>query len=281
MAGMITATSISGSLDAKNIAMGVLTQAQKMSKVAGIFQAIQVPELTCTIPVAKPGAVDEDVEELEVSQINTGNFAHVDFSLKKDRIKLAASDESTYKSKVGDPLSIQKTGAAAELSRILDKKAIAALQTTPQTGATAGAWSTVTNSPLVDVATAVAAIGPYPADFAVMPGAVHAKYVVNNAISNISTGNPAALAGAVGMIPGYNIPIWVDENVTAKSCIIGSAQGMAAVIGNGPVKVRQWDSPENGATIYQMDVYRQVKAPIFLNDSDLNQAVYQITGVIA
>ena len=97
----------------------------------------------------------------------------------------------------------------------------------------------MTNSPLVDVATAVAAIGPYPADFAVMPGAVHAKYIVNNAISNVATGNPQALAGCVGMIPGYNIPIFVDENVTAKSVMIGSAAGMAAVIGNGPVKIRQ------------------------------------------
>lgn len=281
MAGMITATGIDGTLNAKNIAMGVLMQANKMSKIAGLFQSIPVPELTCTIPVAKPGAVDEDVEELETSQINTGAFTHVDFSLKKDRVKLAATDESTYKSSAGDPLAIQKTGAAAELARILDKKVIAALQTTPQTGATGAIWSTATNSPLADVATAVAAIGPYPADFAVMPGAVHAKYLLNNTISAISTGNPAALTGAVGMIPGYNIPIFVDENVTAKSAIIGSAQGMAAVIGNGPVKVRQWDSPENGATIYQMDVWRQVKAPIFLTDSNLNQAVYQITGVIA
>jgi len=134
MAGMITATGISGSLDAKNIAMGVLMQAKKMSKISALFQSIQVPELTCTIPVAKPGSVDEDVQELEVSSIDTGAFAHVDFSLKKDRIKIAASDESGYKSKVGDPLMIQKTNGASELARILDKKAIAALETTPQTG---------------------------------------------------------------------------------------------------------------------------------------------------
>lgn len=281
MAGMITATSIEGSLNAKNIAMGVLTQANKMSKIAGLFQSIPVPELTCTIPVAKPGAVDEDLDELEISQINTGNFTHVDFSLKKDRIKLAATDESGYKSKAGDPLAIQKTASAAELARILDKKVVAALQTTPQTGATGAIWSTVTNSPLNDIATAVAAIGPYPADFVAMPAAVHAKYLATNVIASIGTGNPQALAGCVGTVPGYNLPIFIDENITAKSAIVGSAQGMAAVIGNGPVKVRQWDSPGEGATIYQMDVYRQVKAPIFLNDSNLNQAVYQITGVIA
>lgn len=281
MAGTITATKISGSLDAKNIVLDVLTQAQQMSGLAKIFRAVPVPELTATIPITKPGSVAEDVGELETTDIDTGDFLHVDFSLKKDRVKLARSDEAKYRSKAGDPLAIQKMAAATELARILDKKAVTALQTTPQTGAAAGAWSTVTNSPLVDFATAVAACRPYKADFCVMPSAVHAKYLGTNAIQNLGTGNPQALEGCVGTVPTFGLPIFVDDNVTAKSVIVGSAAGLAACIGNGPVEVREWDEPNSGARIYQMDVFRQVKAPVFKTAADLNQAVYVITGAIA
>jgi len=282
MAGIITAASIEGSLNATNIAMGVLTQAAALSKIAGLFTVTPVPELVSTIPITKPGSVAEDVEELETTDIENGTFIHVDFDLKKDRVKLAKSDEAGFKSKAGDPLAIQKAASAGELALTLEKKCIRALQTTPQTGATAGAWSTKENSPLVDIETAVAAM-LYPADFCIMPPPVHAKYLQTDAIKAVGTGNPAALKGCVGTVPGFDIPIFVDKTgtITAKSCIVGSAQGLAAVIGNGPVKVREWDAPNSGATIYQMDVFRQVKSTIFQTDGALNESCYVITGAIA
>lgn len=279
MPGIITATSISGSLDAKNIVLGVLEQANAMSRISSIFTVAPVPELTATIPIVKPGSIAEDVEELETSDIETGTFLNVDFSLKKDRVKLAASDESKYKSRGGDPLSLQVRAAGNELARILDKKTITALETTPQTG-DGSAWGGAT-SPLPDIATAVAAIYPYKADFCVMPAAVYAKYAGSNAIAGFGAGNPAAYKGAVAVVPGFDIPIYVDANCTANSCTVGSAQGLGAVIGQGPVEVHEEYSMDLGAKIYQMDVFRQVKAPIFKTSGNLNAAVYQITGTNA
>jgi len=279
--GMITAASISGSLDAKNIVMDVLTQASKMSGISRLFYVVPVIELTGTVPIQKPGTVSEDVEELETTEVKGGEFMYVDFDLKKDRVKLAASDESAFRSKKGDPLALQKVATAAELAGILDKKCISALQTTPQTGAALGQWSTATNDPTADFSIAAAAIRPYAADFVVMRSEVHAKYLQTNAIKAIGTGNPAAAAGCVGTVPTYGWPIFIDDNLTAKSCIVGSASGMGAVIGNGPVKVREWDAPNEGAKVYQMDVFRQVKAPIFKTDDGLNKTVYQITAAIA
>jgi hypothetical protein len=281
MAGTITAASISGSLDAKNLAMAVLTQANQMSGISQIFPTVQVPELTATIPLTKPGSVAEDVQELETTDIDTGTFLNVDFSLKKDRVKLAVSDEARYKSKAGDPLALQIRAAGAELARTLDKKVITALQTTPQTAATQGAWSTVTNSPLADATAAEGLLAPYKIDFCAMPQAVYAKYMGTNLIGNIATGNPSAIGAARGTIPGYDCPIFIDANVTAKTAIFGSASGMAAVIGQGPVKVREWDDPNSGATIYQIDVYRQVKSTIFRTSGSLNQSAYVVTAVIA
>ncbi len=279
--GMIGATQISGSLDAKNIVMGVLQKALELSNLESICGKVQVPELTATIPVSTPGSVSEDLEEFEASEIEGSEFTYVSFALKKDRVKFAVSDEATYKSKAGDPLEIQKTGAAVRLANILDKKIVTALEVTPQTSATAGAWSTITNNPLADLGLAVDSILPYKADFVVMPAAVHAKYLANNLIKDAGTGNPAAFKGAVGKVPGLDLDIFINSNVTANSCIVGSSKGYAAIIGNGPVKVRSWDAEDMGARIYQMDVFRQVKSSIFLNSSSLSMSAYQLTSVIA
>jgi hypothetical protein len=281
MGGTITATQISGSLDAKNIVMDVLNQMNAYSNLNAIFQKVPVPELTGTVPVSKPGTVDEDVGEGESTDINGGDFAYVSFDLKKDRKKLARTDESLYKSKVGDPLGPQKIQAATELAQTLDKKIITALESSPQTGACSGVWSTVTNSPLKDIATAVKAILPYRADCVIMPGDVHAAYLATNAIASLSTGNPAAFTGAVGMIPGWNIPIYVDDNATAKTAIVASASGYGALIGNGPVNVRDWDEGGSGMHIYQIDLWRQVKSGIFKTSASLNKTAYVLTAAIA
>ena len=280
MPGIIDAAGISGSLDAKNIVMGVLQKGIELSNLEAICQKILVPELTANIPVSAVPAVDEDVLEYEHSDVETGAFTNVDFSLKKDRVKLAVSDEAGYKSKAGDPLGIQITAAGMQLANVLDKKVIAALQTTPQTAATVAAWDTVTNSPLRDLAVAMAGILPYRADFVVMTPAVYAAYLGNDIIKYAGAGNPPAMKGATAKVPGLDLDIFVNSQLTAGSCAVGSSTGFAAVLGNGPVKVRSWDDEDMGAKFYQMDVFRQVKAPIFFNASNLNMSVYQITAVI-
>ena len=279
--GRIGASQISGSLDAKNIVMGVLHKAVEFSNLEVLCGKTPVPELTATIPVATAGAVTEDLEEYEASDIEGAAFTNIDFSLKKDRVKFSVSDEAGYKSKVGDPLGIQQQGAAVRLGATLDKKVVTAMETSPQTGATAAAWSTVGNNPLIDLGAAVTAILPYKANFVIMPKNVYAKYIGNDFIKTMGTGNPGAMKGAIGKVPGVDLDIYVDDNVTAKSVIVGATNGYPAVIGNGPVKVRDWDDPNAGAKMYQMDVFRQVKAPIFLNSSSLNMAVRVVTAVIA
>ena len=279
--GMIGTSQISGSLDAKNIVMGVLQKAVELSNLESICGKTPVPKLTATIPVATPGAVSEDLDEFEVSDIEGGAFTYVSFDLKKDRVKFSVSDEATYKSEAGDPLGIQKIGAATRLANILDKKIVTALQASPQTSAASGQWSTTTVNPLADIGYAVTQILPYKADFCVMPAGVYAKYLANNIVKDAGTGNPAAYKGAIGKIPGLDLDIFINSNCTAKSCTVGSSAGLAAVIGNGPVKVRSWDAEELGARMYQMDVFRQVKAPIFKTSGNLNMSAYKLTACIA
>ena len=279
--GMIGTSQISGSLDAKNIVMGVLQKAVELSNLESICGKTPVPKLTATIPVATPGAVSEDLDEFEVSDIEGGAFTYVSFDLKKDRVKFSVSDEATYKSEAGDPLGIQKIGAATRLANILDKKIVTALQASPQTSAASGQWSTITVNPLADIGYAVTQILPYKADFCVMPAGVYAKYLANNIVKDAGTGNPAAYKGAIGKIPGLDLDIFINSNCTAKSCTVGSSAGLAAVIGNGPVKVRSWDAEELGARMYQMDVFRQVKAPVFKTSGNLNMSAYKLTACIA
>lgn len=281
MPGLITTSDIDGTLDAKNLVMGVLEKGIEISNLISIATVVKIPELTGTIPIVAGGAVIEDVDELEYTDVEGATFSNVSFDLKKDRVKLAASDESVYKSKAGDPLSIQKTAAGTQLANVLDKKIIKALETTPQTVATAGAWSTITNNPLADLSKAVTGILPYVADFVIMTPDVHTKYISNDFVKNAGQGNPAALKGAINTVPGLGLNVFVNSQLTTKSCMVGSSTGICVALGNGPVKVRNWDDGSLGAKVYQMDVYRQAKAPIFLNSSSKNMSAYQVTAVIA
>lgn len=281
MPGIIGADDISGSLDAQNVVIDVLTRAIEMTNLLPLCPQVNVPELTATIPIMTHAAVIEDVEEFEVTEISSSAFTHVDFSLKKDRVLVAASDEATYKSKAGDPLTLTKNSAGDSLANILDKKIVTAFETSPQTGSATAVWSTVTSNPLVDLATAVAAVTPYKADFVVMPQAVYTAYMQLDFLETTAAYIPSQAAGSVARIPGLELDIYVNDNVTAKSAIIGASNGTPAAIGNGPVKVREWDEPSLGAGVYQMDVFRQAVAPVLKNDSSLNMAIYHLTALIS
>ena len=280
MPGLITTSDIDGTLDAKNLVMGVLEKGIEISNLISIATVVKVPELTGTIPIVAGGAVIEDVDELEYTDVEGATFSNVSFDLKKDRVKLAASDESGYKSKAGDPLSIQKTAAGTQLANVLDKKIIKALEVDPQTVGAAGKWGTVTVNPLADLSKAVTGILPYVADFVIMTPDVHTAYISNDLVKHAGQGNPAALKGAINTVPGLGLNIFVNSQLATKTCIVGSSTGICVALGNGPVKVRNWDDGSLGAKVYQMDVYRQAKAPIFLNSSDKNMSAYQVTAVL-
>lgn len=64
-AGIIRATDISGSLDAKNIVMGVLKGALELTDLLPLVGKAQVPKLVATIPVMGVQAGHEDLEEWE------------------------------------------------------------------------------------------------------------------------------------------------------------------------------------------------------------------------
>lgn len=279
MAGVTTASGISGSLDASDLVTKVLQSGIAQSNVQSILSSVPVPHLTGTIPISSAGSVSEDLEELETSDVQGGEFTNVLFDLKKDRVKLAVSDESRLKSRAGDPLTLQINGAGLQLATTLDKKAVKALETSPKTGAASKKWSTVTNSILYDLAVAKNAIKPYKADFIVMPTDVYTAYLQNDTLETLATGNPTVLEGAEARIPGVNLDIFVDDNCTAKTATVG-ASGFCAVHGKGPVQVRKWDNEDAGAMIYQMDVFRQVVAPIYKTAAGLNKAAYQITALI-
>jgi len=289
MPGMTVAADISGSPDVKNLVMGVLERGVSLSNLKSIINTtVQVPRLDATIPVLTQGAVKRDVDELEETDIEGGSFTNVTFALKKDRVKLAVSDEAQYRSMTGDPLEIQKSGAGVKLAAELDYKIVKALETSPQTSASAAhSWDTVTTNPLVNLGLAVARIKPYKADFVIMDSEVWGKYIGLDFVKDVEVRKNPEMDDALTRVPGMNLDIFIDDNLTDHSFMVGASNGMPAVLGNGPVKVRQWDSEHNGATIYQMDVYRQVKAPIFLTDADaplgagLNMAAYQVTDLIA
>lgn len=279
MTGIISTADISGSLDAKNIVLGVLTTALEATNLLPLCAQTDVPELVATIPVMTAAAVDEDVGEFQTSDIDGSVFTNVDFDLKKDRVYVASSDEAKYKSKAGDPLALQTSSAGIRLANVLDKKIVGAFETSPQTSGTGGAWDTITHNPLIDLATAAVGCRPYKADFVVMPAEVYTAYLQNEFMETTAAYVPSEAAGSAAKVPGLELDIYINEDVTAHSILVGASGGIPAVVGNGPVKVREWDDGPIGATMYQMDVFRQAVAPVHQNSSSLNMSIYQVTGV--
>jgi hypothetical protein len=275
MAGIITPSNIDGSLDAKNIAMRVLKGAIELTDLAPMCASVQVPELVATVPVYSVPAGNEDLEPMEESDIEGSEFTNVDFGLKKDRVKVAVTDEARYKSRAGDPLTLQIGGASDRLAQILNKKIVTAANTTPQTSAGAD-WSGA-NNPIADIATAVAALRPYKADYCLMGSTAFANYTTHFDIAtNTQLGN------AMAVVPGYNIPIMVsteiDDVIDGAAAVVVASKAPGMVIGNGPVKVRRKDLM-SGAEVYQIDVWREVVSNIHDTGSSTNKAVYKLTGL--
>lgn len=277
--GMTTAGVISGYLDRADILRGVLTEGFALSNVVSLLDQVDVPNLDGSIPIYHPGGADEDLDELETSDINGGYFTNVVFNLKKDRVKLAASDEAKFRSRGGDPLQIQISGAGQDLADKLDKKTIAAFDTSPQTGSASAPWSTTTNSIYYDLTTAIQACKPYKANFVVMAEDTFSAYCQNETLLKLSYGTPSVLAGAVGRVPGLGLDIFTDSRVTPGAAFVGASK-YCAILGKGPAKIGTTDDRNAGAVIYVSDVWRQVKAPIYKNASGLNKALYKITGLV-
>lgn len=277
--GMTTAGVISGYLDRAEILRGVLAEGFALSNVVSLLDQVDVPNLDGSIPIYHPGGADEDLDELETSDINGGYFTNVVFNLKKDRVKLAASDEAKFRSRGGDPLQIQISGAGQDLADKLDKKTIAAFDTSPQTGSASAPWSTTTNSIYYDLTTAIQACKPYKANFVVMAEDTFSAYCQNETLLKLSYGTPSVLAGAVGRVPGLGLDIFTDSRVTAGAAFVGASK-YCAILGKGPAKIGTTDDRNAGAVIYVSDVWRQVKAPIYKNASGLNKALYKITGLV-
>jgi len=279
MPGMITAGTISGSMGRADLLRGVLAAGIELSNIVSVLDQVDVPNLTGSVSIYKSGGVDEDLGELETSGIRGGSFTNIEFNLKKDRAKLAKTDEAGFRSRAGDPLGIQITAAGKDLADKLDKKTATALQTNPQTGAAAKKWSTTANNILHDLTTAVQACRPYKSDFVIMADDTFTAYCQNETLLKLSTGNPTVLAGAMGRVPGLNLDIFTDTRITPGSAVVGASK-YCGVLGKGPAKLGTTDDREHGATLYYADVWRQVKAPIYQKDDGTNNAVYQITALV-
>lgn len=281
MPGIIGSDDISGVLDAKNIVMDVLTVAMDNTNLLPLCTQVEVPELIATIPVMTAAGVHEDVGEFETTEVKGSAFTNVDFNLKKDRVFVGTSDEAKYKSKKGSPQVLQVNSAGVALADVMDKKIVKAFETSPQTSTTGGAWSTPANNPLIDLAVGKVGVRPYKADFVIMSDAVYLAYLQNDFLETTAAYVPSDAAGSVAKVPGLELDIYVSDYVTPKSILIGSSKGTPAAVGNGPVKVREWEANSMGAQMYQMDVFRQAVSPVLKNVSALNKSIYQITEVIA
>jgi hypothetical protein len=278
--GVIGYGQISGSWTARKIFGDVWKAATEMSMLVDprVCPTMSMKKLRATIPLMGNLAVQSQLVEFEHAVTKNATPAGVDITLYKDRVKLAVSDESVMESDVGDPLMIQKSAAAAELAENLETLIATQIATTPQTATTAD-WDSV--SPIKTIGGMVGTLSPYRATAVVMDPDPFAQYVAALASSTYSIGSPEDLAKGIARVPGYNIPVFPSKpfgDASGNAVAVISANCPGVILGQGGVKVREWDNPELGAKEYQYDVWRTPLSNLRQTSSTTNKGI--ITCVI-
>ena len=269
-----------GSWSARQIYGQVWTAAVERATLADprVIPTVMMNKIRATLPLGGNLTVQSQLDEFEHAVTINAAPSGKDITLYKDRIRIGVSDESGIDSDVGDPLQLQKTQAAAELAGNLQTLIATSLAATPQVQATAD-WDTV--SPLLTLGQMIQTLRPYQASAVVMAPTPYAQYVAALGNGIFSGGQTEDLQKGISIVPGYGIPvfpsnIWGDQSANSVAVVANDVPG--AVLGMGPVKIREWDDYDLGSRMYQYDVWRTPVSNLRQTSANLNRGV--ITCVI-
>ena len=282
--GIIGINQIAGSWSARQIFGQVWKAAVEKSVLADarICPTMNMKKLRATIPLMGNLAVQSQLEEFEHAVTSNATPAGVDITLYKDRVRVSVSDEATMDSDVGDPLMLQKGQASSELAGNLESLIATQIATTPQTLGAAVDWGSV--SPLAAIGSMVNTLRPYRASAVVMTPAAHAEYVqaITGGTGAIYLGGRAEdLERGIMTVPGYGLPVFVSESLadaSANSFAVIANDVPGVILGQGGVKVREWDDQDLGARVYQYDIWRTPLSNLRQTSSTTNLGI--VTGVV-
>jgi hypothetical protein len=260
----ITDASIMDKIVQREIIADVLTEAQKIANLdtPTVVKSYQIPGLHAQIPLMTSVSVYENVAELASSEPVAASFSSVDIDMKKDRIKLAISDEAALENAVVNAFELQIQSAAQGLAQSMDSQIATALTTTPQAGAE---LALSTDNVFKTIAAAVALIAPAKVSAMAMTQATFLNILATTELrSAMSVQN----ADGTITLPGLpNIPVVLSDNIPLTAdkdgrILFVSNEVPAAIKLTGAIKTRAYDDESVGATVFQSDVFRAVKSNI-------------------
>jgi len=269
---IITTDSIKDKINQREILADVLLTAQKIGNLdnPAIVRTVQIKGLRGSIPMMGSVNVFEDVGELETSAYENTEFSNFEFDMKKDRIKLAITDEASLENNVADPFALQKESAAQSLASSFDKQIATAITTTPQTvnDCTVG-----TDNFFKTFAAAIGKLAPYKMTAMAMTN--ESFYQILSA-TELRGANCVQNANGTITIPAFpTVPVIISDNIPLSTNAEGrvvfvSNEVPAAIKAIGAVKSRVYEDEGAGAIIFQSDLFRCVKANVKKNASNLN-----------
>lgn len=275
---MITSQTIQDKINQKQLIADVIMTAEKIGNLdnPAVVKSVAINGMRGSIPLMGAVSVIEDVGELETSGFESAEFSNFDFAMKKDRIKLAISDEAQIDDNVRNPFDLQKQAAAQALASSFDKQIATAITTTPQTLPDITLGSTNVMSA---VAGAIGKMTPYKITAMCMP--TETFYQVLGAIELRGSLCVQNADGTISIPAFPKIPVVISDNIPLNANAEGrivfvSNEVPAAIKATGAVKTRVYEDYNAGATIFQSDVFHCIKSNIKQNANSQNMGAVSV-----
>ena len=272
---MITSETIKDKINQREIIADVIMTAEKIGNLdnPAVVRSISIKGRRGSIPLMGSVAVIEDVGELETSGYESAEFTNFEFDMKKDRVKLAISDEAQIDDNVRNPFELQKQAAAQALASSFDKQIANSITQSPQTisDITIG-----TTNVFSSIASAIGKMVPYKITAMCMPSETFFQIIGS---IELRGANCVQNANGTISIPAFpNIPVVISDNIPINADAEGrivfvSNEVPAAIKVTGAVKTRVFEDNHAGATIFQSDIFHCIKSNVKQNASSQNMGV--------
>lgn len=272
---IINSETIKDKINQREIIGDVIMTAEKIGNLdnPAVVRSVAIKGRRGSIPMMGSVSVIEDVGELETSGYESAEFSNFEFDMKKDRIKLAISDEAEIDDNVRNPFELQKQAAAQALASSFDKQIATAITTTPQTisDITIG-----TTNVFSAIASAIGKMTPYKITAMCMP--TETFFQVIGAIELRGSLSVQNADGTISIPAFPNIPVVISDNIPLNAnaegrIIFVSNEVPAAIKVTGAIKTRVFEDNHAGATVFQSDVFHCIKANVKQNSNSQNMGV--------
>lgn len=227
-------------------------------------------DLSIKIPGVGTTTIHENVAEGQTVGVVAAKMFTDDLVLTKDTSLLYVTDEAEIRGRANgfSPLDLQMRIAENELTKVINKKIMAALNETPQTGTSID----LSSGNIYDALAEAQGKMVNDKDVTAIICSKEAQIKIFSNVNKVAyTGSNPANPYTGMILPGANIPIFASSAVTGDYLYFLAKDNMPVLFGKREPKYRLADDIDTGATKMRIDNFTGYKSN-FLKTDDGNYA---------